>query len=223
MSDRPGRRLAVLMGDLVASRAAPSAERLHAAFNAGIAAFNADHGAALVSPLTITLGDEFQGLVRSLGEAFALMHAMRLHFMDEGVACRFVLGAATVETEINPERAWNMMGAGLSEARELLNDKDDPNAYRFSLPAAPLLQASLNTHGYTMTYVEELWTDTQRAYFSKALRRRDTTYVELAEAIGVSVRNLHNVLRAGHRELYERQLETIRPALARLDATPAAP
>lgn len=223
MTDPSGRRLAVLMGDLVESRAARSPRRLHAAFNAGVTSFNAAHGAAVVSPLTITLGDEFQGLVRSLAEAFELMHAMRLHFMEEGVNCRFVLGAATVETAVNLERAWNMMGAGLSEARELLNAKDDPNAYRFSLPAAPLLQTSLNTHGYTLTYIEHLWTDTQRAYFSKVLRRGNTTYAALAESIGVSVRNLHNVLRAGHRELYERQLQTVRPALAALDAAPAAP
>jgi hypothetical protein len=223
MSLRKLGRLAVLMGDLVESRAGPATRRLHATFNTGIEAFNRAHEATLVSPLTITLGDEFQGLVTDLADGFTVMQGLRLHFLEAGVACRFVLGAAQIATDVNRERAWNMMGPGLAEARSRLNDKDDPSVYRFSLPDHPLLEASLNTHGYTLTYVEQQRTDTQRRYFLRMLRKADETNAAVAQALGISSRNLYNVLRAGHRDLYGRQLETIGTALAALDAATTSP
>lgn len=212
-----GSRLAVLMGDIVMSRSAQSTEALHQAFNEVVEQSNRSWRADIVSPLTITLGDEFQGLLSTLGRGFALMRAMRLDLLERGVDCRFALGAATIETPVNPDRAWNMMGPGLSETRALLNDKSDPSAYRFSLPDALLLQAALNTQGYTMTYVEGLWTETQRRYFTRMLSRGDTTNAQVAESLDVSARNLYNVLRAGHRDLYERQIEAIRRTLEALD------
>ncbi len=216
-------RVAVLMGDLVKSRSARSTPLLHRVFNDAIEVFNREHRATIVSPLTITLGDEFQGLAQDLSAAFDLVHTMRLYFLERSIDCRFIVGRAVLETEVNPNRAWNMMGTGLSEARTLLNDKQDPSAYRFSLPAAPTTQAALNTLGYTMSYVEELWTDTQRDYFIKTFEKGEQTYADLAHRIGVSERNLYNVLRAGHRHLYERQIETIRATLTALDEKRGTP
>ena len=63
---------AVVMGDLVASEAASSRRALHRTFNAAIDTANAAFAAALASPLTITLGDEFQGLAGDLPTAMRI-------------------------------------------------------------------------------------------------------------------------------------------------------
>ena len=56
--------------DLVASTAHPDQRQLHRDFNRAIEAANARYADRLVSPLTITLGDEFQGLATSLRAGF---------------------------------------------------------------------------------------------------------------------------------------------------------
>jgi len=208
---------AVLMGDIVKSRSAGSPRALHRTFNSAIDHFNERYEGRLASPLTITLGDEFQGLLATLSDAFELLHRLRLYLLDRTLDCRFVLGQVRLATPLNAERAWNMMGEGLSEARQMLGDKADLNAYRFSLPAQGLLQDLLNTQGFTLSYVESQWTRTQQRYFDRLSSRGEQTMAELAGTLEVSERNLYNVLRAGHRELYERQLGSIRRALAALD------
>ena len=217
MARKSEKNPAVLMGDIIASSAYEDMEALHKGFNAGVRRFQKRHGKEIVSPLTITLGDEFQGLVRDLQTAFRMAHGMRLHFLVEGIACRFVMSNGAVETRINVKEAWNMMGPGLAKARERLGDKQDPSAYRFVCEGAPLLESALNTFGYTLTEIEADWTDTQMDYVSAHFSETEKSYADLAEAFGVSARNVYKVMNAAKMHLYERQLKSIGEVLAHLD------
>ena len=89
------RTYAVVMGDLVASEAATSRRALHRVFNAAIDDVNAAQRATLVSPLTITLGDEFQGLADTLADAIRIARRVRwvrssLDTEKDRRACRVV-------------------------------------------------------------------------------------------------------------------------------------
>jgi len=221
MTARKKRPMAILMGDLVASGKAKSPAALHRKFNAGVAAINKSHGDALLSPLTITLGDEFQGVADSLSSAFSIMHEMRLRFLSQDVRCRFVLGYGEIATKLNPDKAWNMMGPGLTQTRAALDDKREPGAYRFVLPGRAVFEAALDTFGYTMTEIESDWSDTQFSYVHFALTNRNKTNLEIAEKFGVSDRNVYKVLRAAKFKLYEKQVETIMMILAHLDGETA--
>jgi len=193
MSDSDGTCCAVFMGDIIQSRSACSSPAVHRTFNAGIDRFNDRYAGRLASPLTITLGDEFQGLFAGLAQGFELMHRLRLHFMERALYCRFVLGRVRLATPLNPERAWNMMGDGLSEARQRLGDKTDGNVYRFSLPSQGLLEDGLNSQGFTLSYVEAQWTATQQRYFHRLVDRQGQTVAARAGTLGASARNRYNV------------------------------
>lgn len=217
MAGKKAKNPAVLMGDIIASRAYEDAASLHKAFNAGVRAFNKRYGKAIVSPLTITLGDEFQGLVCDLQTAFRIAHGMRLHFLIEGVACRFVVSNGAVETKINAKEAWNMMGPGLAKARERLGDKQDPSAYRFVCEEEPLLEGALNTFGYALSEIETDWTETQLKYVAAHFADEEKSYEDLAGVFGVSGRNVYKVMNAARMHLYERQLNSVGEVLAHLD------
>jgi hypothetical protein len=126
----------ILMGDIVASSHHPAAA-LREAFMAQIDACNAALKAGILSPYTITLGDEFQGIAVSLKAAFeAIFH------LEEHIPCgalpfklRYVIVDGEIDTPINREKAHAMMGAGLTLARRMLTDKrrGQPR-YRFDLP-----------------------------------------------------------------------------------------
>ena len=75
---------ACLTGDLVDSKREGDRRSVQLRLEAGLARVNAEHGDRLVVPLAITLGDEWQGLARTLEEAFALDFAV-------GLALDFVL------------------------------------------------------------------------------------------------------------------------------------
>lgn len=203
------------MGDLVDSERDPDIARLHTRFNAAIKQQNDRWRDVLVSPLTITLGDEFQGLASTLKSAAEIARELRLALLDNGVDCRFAIGLADIRTPLNRERAWNMMGPGLASTRARLNEKRSDTFYRFDMPGHPGLEALLEASGAGLTAIERRWTQTQRLDIQALLS--GTTPAELASRRNVSVHTIYKVRSSGDFELYLLHWNAILTALAELD------
>lgn len=197
------------MGDLVHSTAHEDPNRLHQLFNRSVAEANRRFAGSIASPLTITLGDEFQGLSASLRRGFELNHFVRISLLQEGVSTRLVLGLGAIETAVNPQNAWNMMGAGLSRARDKLNDKASFNCYRFSLPGEDRLERLLDSVGASMTKVESDWTATQLEYVSRKLSEPGRSTGLIADDLGISRNTIYKVLRSADWDFYHGQFTTI--------------
>ncbi|MEC7764269.1 MAG: SatD family protein [Pseudomonadota bacterium] len=206
---------AVVMGDLVHSEASPSPDALHKAFNRVVEAENARAGSAIVSPLTITLGDEFQGLLSSLTEAAQLVRSLRFGLLAEGIDCRFVIGQARIETPVNRERAWNMMGPGLARARETLDEKTPGLTYRFTLMEAALTEHLLEAVGAGLAVIERDWTERQREDIEALLAGQSVE--EIAGRRGVTVHSVYKVRAAGDYDAYRLQWAAVEAALGAID------
>jgi hypothetical protein len=206
---------AVLMGDLVGSERHADPASLHARFNIAIDRQNANLGSDMVSPLTITLGDEFQGLLSSLVAAAQVAREIRFELMRENIECRFVIGTIDLKTQINHERAWNMMGPGFADARARLDEKRSPSRYRFSFRQDALLETMLEASGASLTAIERAWSRAQRDDITNLLA--GASVAEVAQARNVSAHNVYKVRSAGDFELYVTQWNAILEALAELD------
>jgi hypothetical protein len=207
---------AVLMGDIVGSERSPAITAVHRAFNKAVDSANNSYAAQIASPLTITLGDEFQGLLRALVDAWDVAAVLRMQLLVAHVSCRFVIGTAELETPLNTKQAWNMMGGGLSAARDKLNDKHSSSAYRFSLPSEPIAESLLDGLGDALTAIERDWTATQLRYYSRS-RESKRTGAELANKLGITPRSLYKVLHAARADFHKRQSNVVRSALQALD------
>lgn len=90
----------------------------------------------LLSPLTITLGDEFQGIVKSLKGAINIiidLEKEQIH-LKSNFKLRYVLQYGTVDTEINSKIAYQMLGEGLKDTRNnLIGLKKTNNRFLFAL------------------------------------------------------------------------------------------
>lgn len=77
----------------------------------------------LLSPLTITLGDEFQCIANNLDTGIKLIIDLEESIVKEnyGFKLRYVLHYGEIDTAINKKTAYEMLGPGLTEAREKLN------------------------------------------------------------------------------------------------------
>ncbi len=97
---------------------------------------NKKFGKAILSPLTITLGDEFQGILSSVPTGIDLLFHLEeeLLITEPDFKLHYVLLLGEIETEINPDIAYEMMGEGLTEARKLLSTKKrNRKRFRFKL------------------------------------------------------------------------------------------
>jgi hypothetical protein len=97
---------------------------------------NKKFGKAILSPLTITLGDEFQGILSSVSTGIDLLFHLeeKLLKTEPDFKLHYVLLLGEIETEINPDIAYEMMGKGLTEARKMLSSKKrNRKRFRFKL------------------------------------------------------------------------------------------
>lgn len=204
---------AISMGDLVHSTAHADLNKLHLLFNQVVSEANERFSDYIASPLTITLGDEFQGLSTSLDQGFKLNHFVRISLLLKGVSTRLVLGVGAIDTEVNPKAAWNMMGEGLSRAREKIDVKKNLNCYRFSFPEQGQLEKLLDSVGKSITKVETDWTRTQMEYIARKLSNPNVPVRLIARDLGISKNSMYKVLRSGNSDFYEEQLKTISEVL----------
>ncbi|MDB5663762.1 SatD family protein [Cypionkella sp.] len=206
---------AVVMGDLVHSEKFLAPAQLHEHFNEAVDAQNRAHADVLKSPLTITLGDEFQGLAGSLAQALPIVRDLRLQLMSHAVECRFVIGIVELKTEVNHEKAWNMMGPGLARARLKLNEKKASTLYRFTVDETSVTETLLDALGAGLTAIERRWTSQQRDDIAALIG--GVTPAELAKRRNVSVHSIYKVRASGDMEAYLMQWHAIAEALAAID------
>ena len=146
----------------------------------------------------------------------AIIREMRFTLRRDEVACRFVLGAVSIETPLNAKKAWNMMGAGLSQTRDALADKKDPNAYRFVIAQEALIEVLMNAVGLSITEIENRWTDRQFEIAALDLGS-ETSVDKLAAKLGISARVFYKIRKAAELDYYVRQWSALTLAADALD------
>lgn len=113
----------IIMADVVRSREYSQIE-LYEKLKSLVEYVNSSFSKKLLSPLTVTLGDEFQGVVKSLKDASELLFFMEEHLATNsyGFKLRYVICYGDIDTPLNKLNSMGMLGAGLTNARKLLNE-----------------------------------------------------------------------------------------------------
>ena len=114
----------ILMGDIIKSRKY-DAQKLRNDFMGIISSCNKDMKHDIISPYTITLGDEFQGIAASLAAVVKTIFYIEENLLLGSLAfkIRYVVVHGSIDTPINRLKAYTMMGDGLTKARNILTDK----------------------------------------------------------------------------------------------------
>lgn len=113
----------ILMADIVNSRKENS-KNLIVDFKEIVNFVNDKWSDNILSPLTITLGDEFQSVVNTTENAYKIIFDIEEYIVKNNIRLklRYVVNYGEIETEINNNIAYEMLGNGLTLAREKLNE-----------------------------------------------------------------------------------------------------
>ncbi len=141
--------VATLIGDVVASRAAPDRRALHTRLVAALEQVN--EATDPVQPLRVTVGDEFQGAWQARGEAVHAALLVRLLLLPE-VETRFGLGhgevsALTEDGSVQDGPGWWLAREAITTAKA--EEATGPGApvvrtrWREEAPFGPALDAAL--------------------------------------------------------------------------------
>jgi len=121
----------IIMADIISSRHIKKEEDFMGQFKSLIALVNERFKNQIISPLTITLGDEFQGIVDSAPTLFELLFFLEEQRIESGntFQLRYSMVYGEIETEVNTKIAYEMYGVGLTQAREGLQRAKDLGHY----------------------------------------------------------------------------------------------
>ncbi|NOX37318.1 MAG: hypothetical protein GXO78_07260 [Calditrichaeota bacterium] len=121
-----------IIGDIVRSREIENRKAFQRQFHRVMAELNQQFQSEIVSPFTVTLGDEFQALLHradALFEIYRFLH-QQLHPRQLVIG----VGVGEIETEINRESSIGMDGPCLRLAREEIEAaKRQPPRLRFNV------------------------------------------------------------------------------------------
>lgn len=114
----------ILMADVVQSHSL-DARQLQADFKHLVAHCNETLKPQILSPYTITLGDEFQGVAKSLTGIIESIFWLEENVIRNGYAfkLRYIAHYGEIQTKLNRKIAYEMLGPGLTFARSMLADK----------------------------------------------------------------------------------------------------
>ncbi len=204
-------RYLVLIGDVVGSRhlSAPARASFQKRLRAELEALNKSRK-GLASPYTLTLGDEFQAVLREPAGVFA--DAFALLARTAPMRMRFALAVGEIVTPINPKQAIGMDGPAFHRARatlERLKAAERLFGVQWSAdePPASVTAAALNV---LSSWVEG-WKPTRLALFASLLRGAPVS--QLAEATGITPRAVNKNIRAAELDEWQTILQNIEQSL----------
>ena len=105
----------VLIGDMVRSKAQRDRHSLQRSFNEVLREAQKKYGKTFISPLTLTIGDEFQAVLEGSDDLFSLFTFIETRLGS--VHFRYGLGLGGIDTDINSQQAIGMDGPAFHRAR----------------------------------------------------------------------------------------------------------
>lgn len=173
----------ILMADVVAS-GAKNQKQLMKDFKKLIGKINESYQDYILSPLTITLGDEFQCVLKDLDASINIIIHLEEAIIHEKInfQLRYILNQGNIETPINKTIAYEMLGQGLTDARQKLTDVKQ-NKQRFLISIENKFQQEILTDAFIIAEnIIDKW-DLEKDYevVSNFIKLKD--YKLVAEAV----------------------------------------
>jgi hypothetical protein len=123
-----------IIGDIVDSKQLPRRDEFQTKL-AGVLKNLSSRNSSLVSPYTITLGDEFQAVYKNADRLFADIFYIMASIDPAQV--RFAIGVGELSTEVNRKQALGMDGPAFHRARNAITELKKTD-YRIRLQGEPV-------------------------------------------------------------------------------------
>ena len=199
-----------LIGDLVSSKKLVNRSQIQEALLSLMEDINQNYQEIIVSPFTVTTGDEFQALLKVDGRIFQLIDDISLRFLPHTI--RFGIGAGQVITEINRQQSIGSDGPVFWNARKAINEVHRKNDYGTTQIAVCLeneeASVRLNTLTAACEFIKSRWTANQiailKVLLENELYQEDFEHKQVAALLGISPSAFNKRLKASGLKIYLR-------------------
>lgn len=187
----------VLTADIHQSRLAANRKELQEKIEAQLQTVNQTFANFIKVPFTITLGDEWQGIVQDLPVAYEIA----AHFIEKFHPVRLAIGIGEGKIETAwRERSSEMDGEAFHRSRNALEEARQKNRTIRFATSHTNEDILLNAILFLLQIQREGWTEKQFQKFCVYKEFRNT--IKTAEIIGVSQSDIHQTLTAIQADSY---------------------
>lgn len=179
---------AALIGDLVESKKLPDRQYVQEQLKQILAELNQEYSSAVASNLTVTLGDEFQGLFKTPDVLLEIADKIKFRMLP--VKVRFGIGFGDITTDITRELSIGADGPAYWHARAAIESVHDTGGLMIIWDEDSPLQQVVNDSLALCDFVESRWRDSQTALIRESIlnfgHSLDVSQVKLAELLGIT-------------------------------------
>ena len=206
-----------LIADIVASKKIPERGKFQRELKEELERINREQSIHLLSPYTITLGDEFQAVYRHYSTVVADIWRIIAAIYPQKI--RFALGYGLLTTDINEIQAIGMDGPAFHQARRGINHLKEGERTLIRLEGENLLGKDLlNQSLELMSLHQDSWKERTQRIFWGMLEGRSAESLSQIEVEGktISERAVYKQIHHNHLKEYVSFSETLSEFLTSL-------
>lgn len=172
----------VMIGDMIQSRRLDDRREIQEAFRQALNSAQREYGRGIVSPLTLTIGDEFQAVLGDASNLFAIVN--RLEESLPTIRFRYGLGVGEISTALNRKAAIGMDGPAFHFARQALEQARQTERRFAFVCASPRVQARIDLLLHWIDVITANWSKEKKQILRLSQLR--LTQKDIARKIGIS-------------------------------------
>lgn len=192
-----------VIGDIISSRKIKDRNKFQRHLKDVISVINSEYEVDLASAFVVTLGDEFQGLLKKADHLLEITD--KIKFMLDPVEVRFGIGIGGIDTEINFSSSTGADGPAYWCARNAINSIHNHNDYKKS---KILIEATEKTDFMDVVneslrlcdFTESKWRNTQRELVKQSVLNfgYDTAIPQknLASLLNITVQTVNSKIQS---------------------------
>lgn len=210
-----------IIGDIKRSKELKERNVIQKRMNSILEEINEEYAEYIAARFLITLGDEFQGLLKNGDMVFPIIKKIQRK-MDP-ITLRFGIGIGEINTEINPEMALGADGPGFYMARKAIDIlKAEEHKYEAYVPEIKIEvdgeeegSKLLNTVISLMELVEKRWTARQREIILDTMDHQDGQKAT-AKRLQITQSSVQRALAGGSYYAYREAENTLNSILSKM-------
>lgn len=205
----------VIIGDIIDSKKIAERKQVQTKFKEVLHEINQKYAADIASQFTITLGDEFQGLLKNRNNIFNIITEIEMGIHP--ISMRFGIGVGEVSTAINFKSSSEIDGPAYHRARAMVEELEISES-QYSKRQANMLIASqeenqeidqlLNAILSVCTTLKSKWTKRQWEVVEAYLANEENQY-RTAEILGIGQSSVSKALNAAEFATYQSAMDTV--------------
>lgn len=211
-----------IIGDIKQSKTIENRSEVQKKLKSALDEINEKYSDDIASKFSITLGDEFQGLLRNGKNTMAIITEIEMEMYP--VEIRFGVGIGPITTDVNKEMSLGADGPAYYNARNAIETLKDDEKKRQTDAAYIRLETDgdnkaatimINTIMTLLTVIKDSWSDRQREIIWDMLKHQDSQ-TDVAKRFKINQSSVQKGLSKGKYYAYKDALDTLGKALSEI-------